>query len=123
MGQKSVKFMALLFPVATLAVLFVGPCRIPAMVSFLEVLLVLPGISPLCSAHRLSPQLFLKWLEFNQNIHFLLNPFKAQCGAAVILFLMTTDERISLNFLFNFLWGTRLVSVSTLLTVDPHAFT
>lgn len=123
MGQKSVKFIPLLFPVATLAVLFVGPCRIPAMVSFLEVLLVLPGISPLCSAHRLSPQLFLKWLEFNQNIHFLLNPFKAQCGAAVILFLMTTDERISLNFIFIFLWGTRLVSVITLLTVDPHAFT
>lgn len=94
MGQKSVKFMLLLFPVETLAVLFVGLCRIPAVVSFLEVLVVLPGMVPLCSAHRLSPQLFLKWLEFNQNINFLLNPFKAQCGAAVILFHMPTDERI-----------------------------
>lgn len=27
-------------------VLFAGPCRIPAVVSFLEVSLVLPGISP-----------------------------------------------------------------------------
>lgn len=32
-----------------------------------------------------TPTTIFKWLEFNQNIHFLLNPFKAQCGAAVIL--------------------------------------
>lgn len=34
MGQKSVKFMPLWVPAGTLAILFVGPCRIPASWKF-----------------------------------------------------------------------------------------
>lgn len=121
LGQKSVKSILLSVPVETLALLFVAPCRIPAVVSFLEVFLLVPGISPLCSAHRLSPQLFLKWLEFNQNIHFLLHPFGARRGAAAILFHM----RLIRGFLFLFfisLCRAPLVSIVTLLTVDLRAF-
>lgn len=73
--------------------LFVSLCRIPAVVSFLEGLRALPGTVPsLCPAHRLSPQLFLKRLEFNQNINFLLNPFKAPSSAACFLFHMPAEE-------------------------------
>lgn len=46
-----------------------------------------------------TPTTIFKWLEFNQNIHFLLDPFKAQCGSAVILLHMLTDERTCFNFL------------------------
>ena len=47
---------------------------------------------PLCPAHRLSARLFLKRLEFNQNINFLLNPFKAQSSASCFPFHMPTDD-------------------------------
>lgn len=45
-----------------------------------------------------TPTTIFKWLEFDQNIHFLLNPFKAQCGAAVIPLHMLTEERTFFNF-------------------------
>lgn len=87
--------MLLVFPVEALVVLFVSLCRIPAVVSFLESLWALPGTVPsVCPTHRLSPQLFLKRLEFNQNIHFLLNPFKAQCIAACFLFHCLVMRRV-----------------------------
>lgn len=98
MGQKSVKGKSKdplwVFPAETLAVLFVSRCRIPAVVSFLETLRALAGTVARASARpTVYPhKLFLKRLEFNQNINFLLDPFKAQSAAACFLFHMPSDE-------------------------------
>lgn len=71
--------------------------RIPAVV-FLEEFMGSAWQGPLAlpgwPAHHLSTQLFLKLLEFYQNINFLLNPFKAQSSAACFLFHMPSDETV-----------------------------